>query len=520
MVMKKSCIWFLMVVLSMTTVNLLQAKEMEFENAKIFTVFLGEGYMAKKPENLLTNEQVLNKLKNECLGVDFIVWNLTRGESRTISNAKTQEVLNDLKRGKEDLDGVLIIGNLNPYELAFTGLPTIVVYNLFEFMWEPYKHFHTGKAEDLVRVGGPDYKGGRVLTATLDRRNQCKPSVSKAMFDDLVYKVNLIRALSKLKQTRVLVVTPRKFLSEVDYSIGDCTRDFPEDHNENYIRALKETFGIELVIREPEEFVETFNNVNHKKAEEIADMWMAEAREVLDTTKSEVIITAKSYLAFDAMRKKYHCHAVSTHMRGFTGDGRKWGEFWPGLGMIEFQKHGIQALCQEYSNIMVSHLLAYYITGRPSMLGDLIIDTFNNITILTHCGAPLNPHGNDRIPYTLKSHAESPVSGTMQPGSSTGVEVHFPVNETVTVWKVYVLHKKIGVYTGTTVRADNYYTDINKAIHCRSKLITKVDDANKILNHFETDAYGIHRAGTFGDLRSIIKDLAYLIGFEVIEEDK
>jgi hypothetical protein len=55
---------------------------------------------------------------------------------------------------------------------------------------------------------------------------------------------------------------------------------------------------------------------------------------------------------------------------------------------------------------------------------------------------------------------------------------------------------------------------------CTSKLIAKVDNTKKILKHSSPDTYGIHRAATFGDLRQQIKDLAVLIGFEVIEEDR
>lgn len=38
--------------------------------------------------------------------------------------------------------------------------------------------------------------------------------------------------------------------------------------------------------------------------------------------------------------------------------------------------------------------------------------------------------------------------------------------------------------------------------------------------HFSPDEYGIHRNATLGDLREKIKDLAVLIGFEVMEDDR
>ena len=91
-------------------------------------------------------------------------------------------------------------------------------------------------------------------------------------------------------------------------------------------------------------------------AEEIANTWIDEAKEITDTTESEVVKTAKSYLAFEALREKYNCNAVSTQMRSLTESGKLEDVFWSGLGLMEFQKREIQAICQEYENIIVAHL--------------------------------------------------------------------------------------------------------------------------------------------------------------------
>ncbi len=522
MTTKKACLWTLVFVLALANSSLLQAQEAQ--GARIYTVFVSPGCSCPAgglAKGLTTNDELLHKLRSECSGVDFVARDIMK------RGTTYDGLLKELEDLKEGLDGVLIIGTTREYRLAFTGLPTISVYNLFEWMNVPYKLFDTGKEEDSILVGGPEHKHGRIITAQLDRRNVCAPSVSSAMFEDLVRKIKLIQLIKRLKETRILVVTPYHYLAAVDYQ-GDASKRFPEDYNEVYTRAVRQSLGIELVRVKPEEFYEAVRAVDQselacKKAEEIAQMWIDEAEAMIDTTKSEVIKTAKSFLAFDALRKKYNCHAVSTQMRTLTGSGKLEDRFWPGVGLMEFQKRGIQALCQEYENIMVAHLLGYYLAGRPSMLGDLMIDTFNNVTILTHCGAPINPYGDHRrLPYIIFSHAQSPVRETLKPGSSTGAQVTFPVNEPVTIWKVYVLHKKIGVYTGRTVDGNSLYKNFEgvDGIMCRTKLVTKVDDARKIQKHFSPDEYGIHRAATFGDLRQNIKDLATLIGYEVVEEDK
>ena len=486
----------------------------EGENTRIYTVFLSQGYVGPGGSaiNPLTNNELLKNIQSDCDEIDFITRDLTE------SVYSMESILEELENLKDSFDGVLIIGTLNEYRLAFTGLPTIVVYNLWEWDKNPYKLFATGKEEDCVLIGGPEYSNGRIITAQLDRRRICDLARSEAMFKDLVDKIKLIQAVKQLKESRILSVSPYNYIAQVDYQ-GDRNKHMPEDYNETYIRELKESLGVEIVRIEPEEFYKAYQESSEKEAEKIAEKWITEAAGV-KAAKSEIIRTARAYLAYDALREKYHCNAVSTHMRSLTGSGKVEDRFWPGLGLeCGFKTRGIQAVCQDYPNILIAELVAYFITGRPSMLGDLMIDTENNVDILTHCGAPINPYGDDRrTPYIIRTHAESPVRNTLDPGSSTGIQVEWPVGQPVTIWKFYVLHKKIGLHTGRIVDGHAIYKNLDN-IMCRTKLIAEVN-AREVQKHYFADAYGIHRAATIGDLREKLIDFATLIGYEIIEEDR
>ena len=44
-------------------------------------------------------------------------------------------------------------------------------------------------------------------------------------------------------------------------------------------------------------------------------------------------------------------------------------------------------------------------------------------------------------------------------------------------------------------------------------------DAKKLRRYVYPEKYGMHRVATFGDFRERLKDIAALIGFNVIEED-
>jgi len=45
-------------------------------------------------------------------------------------------------------------------------------------------------------------------------------------------------------------------------------------------------------------------------------------------------------------------------------------------------------------------------------------------------------------------------------------------------------------------------------------------DAQAITRTVYPDKYGVHRCATFGDLRERIRDLATLLGFTLVEEDR
>jgi hypothetical protein len=483
---------------------------------KMFTVLTSPGYVGagNVPRELLTNEALLRQLRDDVPDVEFIARDMTE------AGCTPESVLNELEHRKADLDGVLIVGASRLYGLALSGLPTIVVYNLFEWMNIPYKLYATGKEPDSILVGGPAYGKGRIVTAQMDRRGVTDRS--SAMYEDLLGKIRVVVAMGRLKRSRILSVSSNRYLAQVDYQ-GDLRKSFPEGYNERYAEALKASLGVEIERVPPEEFYQAVAEADRARAEAIADDWIGRAAALTDTTREEVIHTASAYLAFDALRERHGCNAVSTHMRSLTGSGQVEDMFWPGLALeCGFKVRGIQAVCQDYPNILVTQLLGYYLTGRPSMLGDLMIDTFSHAEILTHCGAPINPHGEDRVPYTITSHAESPVRGTGKPGSSTGITVELPLDETVTVWKVYALHGKVGFHTGRSIDGRTLYGHSSAGfdeIMCRTKLVLQVRDAAVIQRHYSPDEYGIHRAATYGDLTDQIRVFGVLAGFDMMDEE-
>jgi hypothetical protein len=492
-------------------------------NTKVFTIFTSGGCgctgSGGPPETFMTHEQVTEKLQEACEDIDFEVF-----------EGSITDAYREVDGNKESYDGVLLIGRVDSdYRLAFTGLPTIVVYNMWEFQSGHHYHiFNTGKVKsegENILAGGINYENVKVLTAQLDRRNLSDPAVTKKMFDDLVYKVKLIKAVKEMDDTRILMVKRSRdeIIASVNYKHGDYNQDYPPDHNERLIESV-EKFGAEVISVEPEEFYEAYKNTNVSDAEKVADKWVSEANEVL-ASRPEIIKNARAYLALESLREKYNCNAISTHIRSVSGSGKLEDLFNPGLGLeLGFKPRGIMAVCQNYPHIVLTQMLAFALTGRPSMLGDQMYDVDNGTEIVLHCGIPVNPYGGEwHVPYAIVPHAESPVRDKPEePGSSTGLRAYWPEGEPVTFWEIHTQLGQIRMHTGEIVDGHEIYTGGENTDHvmCTAKIIAKVDNIRKVRDQHFPSLYGIHHCATLGDLRQQIKDIGILLGLDVVERDK
>lgn len=183
-------------------------------------------------------------------------------------------------------------------------------------------------------------------------------------------------------------------------------------------------------------------------------------------------------------------------------------------------------ICEGLVNNAITQLFGFYILGRPSFVGDVVgIDRINDTIMLAHCQCPINPHGNDRAPYIIRSHTlqkdnkmlpeDYPEAG---PSLSAAVQVELPTNEIVTATKMSLYDKKIAVSTGLSVSGNELYQNFEDIL-CRTKVVMKTDSA-AFEQNYDTAVFGVHRNIFFGDHTQILKDLGKVMGFEVVQESE
>lgn len=483
----------------------------EAENTKIYTVFfspyppLGLGaYRKYHPDiKVMKNQEILERVKDECKDVEFV------GEAEPV---KAEEAILNIKEQKEDLGGLLVFGP-PPDELISVGLPIVAVERPLEgCTTEP---FHA-------------YKESKVVTSYLPVHCDKDPKVYSLRVKDIEGKIRLIDAIARMKDLKVLVVT---YLPPLGYfePIGPQIETSREEYEEVYLSNLKETFGTEFITVPQKELLGKFDTatpadekmqaVDEEKAREVAQKWIKEAIALRGTNEAEVLKSAKLYLAMKELMDEHNCGAITTEGYGWTVLGYEnpfqgYENPCQGLPSSQFCTDGIVATSETLTDCLITQQLGLYITGSAGNMGDYTIDPLNNVAIIAHCEGSFKPYGDERrAPYVIRNlpFVEENTGGAC-------IQINQPIGETVTVAKISMYKKKLSIFTGETVSGEElfpYWDDILG----RTKLAIKTD-AKALLENVDWKTFGNHRAAFFGDYRQEFKDLAKLIGFEVVEKDK
>lgn len=158
---------------------------------------------------------------------------------------------------------------------------------------------------------------------------------------------------------------------------------------------------------------------------------------------------------------------------------------------------------------IVTAAMGHYLTDGYGLMGDFIIDSFNDAVIVCHCSSPINPYGDDyRAPYTIgKEKLRWPQ-----------FYVDLPKEGSATIMRVNILKKQISVLTGEVVMGESVWKNFED-YSCCTKVAVKTN-AKQVYQKFDYRAFSNHQLLFYGDHRQKIKDLAKLIGFEVVESDR
>jgi hypothetical protein len=514
----------------------------------IFTIFFAVSACAKNEENtkvyavffsLSTNmsNEILSNIEERCNGIEFV------GKEIVNDNKKSNLILQNIEDSKKNLDGLILFCNdFTDKKYILTGLPTIIV-----DCTSSSSSSQTGFKKAVAFAKEYDT---RFITASYSTEG-FSSDVSEFVpgdiptpqaVDILAAKIKLFNVISKLKNSKLLTIQDYDKINPIDLGGWDAVNAPVNDYDKSYPGKLKEFLGIDLVTVRSNEYYREIEKVKEKEAEKVADMWINEAEQVIDIKKEDVIRSAELYIALKELLKKYNPDAITMSSWALIPDDVI--KAMPSLAEMELAKELIPCCCESLINPTVTQMIGTYITGRPGFVGDIlrgfppavpVNEIPNDMLIIGHCYGPINPHGNDRVPYTIRNHAyyelgwdkiDDPrllwmkekhlrVNEQLKKQNITlvAIRVKWPINEVVTVVKTNIYDKQIEIYTGKTVDGNYLYKNFDNRV-CRTKIAISLDKPFKRLRQ---DRWGVHRVVFYGDYKQEIKDFASLNGFEIIE---
>ena len=382
----------------------------------------------------------------------------------------------------------------------------------------------------LRRLAGWLLAGGLVLSFALGGpavSGGASPAAGKAR-----------QVVEKLKRTKILSIQDYDKINAIDQEgmAGVWGHSPVKEYDRNYRGRLKQSLGVELILIRSPELLEAMGKVNADVQEQLADLWISEATEMKNVTRKDVLRSARLCLAIKGLVKKHNAAAVTYDSATLTLSDKKVNA-WTPLTILELAKEHIPCCCQSHVDCLVTQLIGCRLTGdRPGYVGDVLNDWAfrpsgarpENVIVVGHCGAPINPHGADRIPYLIRDHIHS--KAWKWPGDPQAVAeattVTWPTNEAVTVVKFDVYRKKVSAYTGTVLDGDALYVDFPNCI-CRNKMVVQIDSprqcyllpSNPKEGSFRNwwGSWGCHQVVFYGNLKPLVREFAAVAGFQVVE---
>ncbi|MGB9759655.1 MAG: L-arabinose isomerase family protein [Thermoproteota archaeon] len=312
--------------------------------------------------------------------------------------------------------------------------------------------------------------------------------VASSNFNDVVEKVKLLETLDNLKKLKILLV-----------------RDsFPKWY-EDYAEALEKTFGSKVVKVSVEELLEEYKKVNEEEAEGVAEAWVASAQFV-EPKKEEIVKSAKMYIAMKNLLEKYDAKGITIDCLGLFYSNKL--PAYPCLGYVQLLNDGFIATCEADLDSSITQAVIEFATGRPGFVSDPVIDQAKNQIIYAHCLAATKVYGKERgsTLYKIRTHAEDRKGAALQ--------ALWPLGEQITTIKFNVMQKAMSLHSGKIVE------NVEEEKACRTKVAAEAN-VNLILNNWNREAdFGWHRVSVVGNFREKFVDIARLLGFRVIEEDR
>jgi len=418
----------------------------------------------------------------------------------------TEEVLNILK---DKFPGVYFKPyNINSIDEAYAFLEA--ERNAIGYIIFNVRVVHQGVVRALIKSGKPILYIARTMEGSpnylmdvVEAKKRGYPVLSIAtedvLSDAVLNKVKYLVALSKIRGSKVLIITAKNLINYMSWAFPNATE------LSKAVAELQRRFGLTVNFMELKDFIDKYySKVTDAEAEVWVNMWIREASQVVDPSRIDLIKAAKLYLALLRVARERGANVVAYDCIMNVSTGLI--DSWPCLGYMQLWYDDLIPVCEADLYSILPLLIGKYLFGRPGYVNDPGVDEINNSFVYWHCYAPTNPHGSNRpeVPYIITDAHGG--------GKHASIHVKLPVNEPATVMSYNPVTNVLSLHVVKTI--DNIYW---KQL-CATKLVA-VGDAKRVAAKWVSEN-GYHRVLIYGDFREEVKEFAILLGIKVVEEDQ
>ncbi|WP_428770528.1 hypothetical protein V1L52_01485 [Treponema sp. HNW] len=330
----------------------------------------------------------------------------------------------------------------------------------------------------------------------------------------LIHKIRIYLAVPKVSNSRILVFKnfeKMTLLKEAEFKrsigTGSTMKRYRAGQSgfEETVNKLKQTFGIDVVVKTLKELNDAIGDVDEKEAEKMAQKWIDNAEAVVEPSYADIRASAKMYFALKKLKEEVKADVVSVDciLLFFAYDLN----VYPCLSFFEMNNSGQIGVCEGDLDACVTALIIRAVAGRPGLVSDPFVDTEKNQIVYSHCVASCKPLGPDKasFPYKIRTHAEDNASAALQ--------VIMPVGHPLTTIKISTAGKAMSVHSGESIG------NIDHPCGCRTKLVGRVKSSRQIMENWHNELFSWHRVTVFGDYRNDFIEIAKYLGLTVYEED-
>lgn len=267
---------------------------------------------------------------------------------------------------------------------------------------------------------------------------------------------------------------------------------------------IRQRYGMEIIKQPFRDIFKYMDAITDDEARPIAERILGGS---LDTkVKREWFINdIKYYLAAKKMMDVYDCNAFSTACHELcTSEIPQNRKFTPCMCHSLMKDDGIPSGCEEDLNALLAMTIMQYAAYRPAFMGNPNFESEELIRI--HHAVPalcMNGYGKKPLKYKLWAFTGQGFGGKLQ--------VDFTENDSdsVTLGRFNPAADTMCVKTGKVLKSE--YDEV----YCSPYYYIAMDDARKFMHNLA--GFGHHQVLIFGDYMKMLKDIAAVMHFNVLE---